>query len=81
MSIQDIPASLHFLSYFKTERTYEDVTARANQLKLKIYTIHRFLLDDLSEQEQGGTCLVIGFAPLRDQDIKEAVSRLAACVG
>ncbi|OLO38054.1 GntR family transcriptional regulator [Alkalihalophilus pseudofirmus] len=81
MAIQDIPAGLHFLAYFKTERTYEDVTSRANQLKLEIYTIHRFLLEGLSEQEQGSICLVIGFASLRDQDIKESVSRLAECVG
>src|SRR5690625_635256 len=42
--IKDIPAGLHFLAKFKTNRSYEDIEYRAKQDELKVYSMIRFML-------------------------------------
>ncbi|AXI10327.1 GntR family transcriptional regulator [Oceanobacillus zhaokaii] len=75
INIQDIPAGLHFLAYFKSAKSYDEIRKAAKQEKLELYTIQRFLLKEdreLSDDIQ----LVIGFANIKPEEIDEAVERL-----
>lgn len=75
ISILDIPAGLHFLAKFDTTKTYEEVRKAAKHEKIELYTIERFLLKGskpCAEKIQ----LVIGFANLKIEEIKETVERL-----
>ncbi|UOQ92290.1 PLP-dependent aminotransferase family protein [Halobacillus shinanisalinarum] len=74
ITIKNIPAGLHFLAEFKTERGYEEIEARAKQEQLEIYTIKRFMLKGVTEYNK--LELVIGFASIQNEDINEAVDRL-----
>ncbi|MBY7144429.1 PLP-dependent aminotransferase family protein [Virgibacillus sp. NKC19-3] len=73
--IKDVPAGLHFLAQFKTEKSYEEIEAKARQEKLEIYTLRRFMLDD-EPAETSTIELVIGFASIGNEEIAEAVDRL-----
>lgn len=76
ITIKDISAGLHFLAYFKTKKTYRDIHEISKKYKLEIYTIKRFLLEDISNQEEKNVCLVIGFASIKYEEIQGAVDRL-----
>ncbi|CDQ38666.1 MULTISPECIES: MocR-like transcriptional regulator GabR [Virgibacillus] len=80
ISIEDIPAGLHFVATFKTEKRYEEVETHAKKEKLEIYSMRRFMLQHQPKQP-GKIKLIIGFANLQDEDIEEAVNRLGKCVG
>lgn len=75
ISIDNIPAGLHFVAHFNTERTYEEVEASAKEEKLEVYSLKRFTLKELQEQK-GVITLVIGFAAIQKEHIKEAVNKL-----
>lgn len=73
--IADIPAGLHFLAHFQTEKSYQEIEERVAKQKLEIYTLRRFMLKkDVDESNQKD--LVIGFANLKEENIPEAVERL-----
>jgi GntR family transcriptional regulator/MocR family aminotransferase len=75
ISIADIPAGLHFLTHFQTDKSYQEIEERAAEQKLEIYTLRRFMLKkDVNESNQKD--LVIGFANLQEENISEAVERL-----
>lgn len=73
--INDVPAGLHFLATFKSQKSYETVIQLAEQKKLEIYTMRHFMLEEssiLSDDIQ----LVIGFANITVEKIPEVVDRL-----
>jgi GntR family transcriptional regulator/MocR family aminotransferase len=73
--IADIPAGLHFLAHFQTDKGYQEIEERVAKQKLEIYTLRRFMLKkDVDESNQKD--LVIGFANLKEENISEAVERL-----
>jgi GntR family transcriptional regulator/MocR family aminotransferase len=73
--IADIPAGLHFLAHFQTDKSYQEIEERVAKQKLEIYTLRRFMLKkDVDESNQKD--LVIGFANLKEENISEAVERL-----
>jgi GntR family transcriptional regulator/MocR family aminotransferase len=73
--IADIPAGLHFLAHFQTEKSYQEIEEQVAKQKLEIYTLRRFMLKrDVDESNQKD--LVIGFANLKEENIPEAVERL-----
>lgn len=73
--IDDIPAGLHFLARFKTNKTYEAIEAAAKKEKLEIYTMRRFMLEG-TFADSGTIDLVLGFANVQEEQIPEAVGRL-----
>lgn len=75
ISIKDIPAGLHFVAQFNTKKTYDEIEQAAKDLKLEIYTMRRFHLKEQSDHTENIE-LVIGFANIKEEDIKEAVARL-----
>ncbi|MFD1361745.1 MocR-like transcriptional regulator GabR [Lentibacillus salinarum] len=75
MHIKDVPAGLHFLAEFNTSKSYKEIDEKAQQEKLEIYTIKRFLLGS-EVRYSTNIQLVIGFASIRQEDIAEAVDRL-----
>src|SRR5690625_7688978 len=42
--IKDIPAGLHFLAKFKTNRSYEDIEYKAKQESLEVYSMRQFMM-------------------------------------
>lgn len=75
LQIDNIPAGLHIFIHIKSNKDYEEIEERARQLRLEIYTMKRFLLTE-NKQKSGLINLVIGFANLPEDKIKEAVNRL-----
>ncbi|AMQ07845.1 PLP-dependent aminotransferase family protein [Sporosarcina psychrophila] len=73
--IKDVPAGLHIFIKFNTNKTYSEIIENAQQEKLEIYTIKRFLLNDELEN-MNNIQLVIGFASIKEEDISDAVERL-----
>ncbi|MHA6261310.1 MocR-like transcriptional regulator GabR [Sporosarcina sp. CAU 1771] len=73
--IEDIPAGLHFLAYFETSKSYDEVEKRAQFEKLEIYSMKRFMLNE-NELVKDRVDLVIGFANINEENITEAVTRL-----
>lgn len=73
--IKDIPAGLHFLAEFKTERTYEEVQQRLTEKKLEAYPLTRFMLEE-QFVDTDNVVLVIGFSCISVDEIPEAVRRL-----
>ena len=80
LDIEDIPAGLHFLAHFQTTRSYEQIEERAEQNKLEIYSIKRFMLKN-SNTVEDKIDLVIGFANINEENIPEAVERLYKVIG
>ncbi|MGJ9386064.1 PLP-dependent aminotransferase family protein [Salipaludibacillus sp. CF4.18] len=74
--IKDVPAGLHFLAHFKTSQKYDDINERANREKLEIYSIERFTFDSKYKDDENSISLVIGFATIKTEEIREAVYRL-----
>ncbi|WP_374723763.1 MocR-like transcriptional regulator GabR [Calidifontibacillus erzurumensis] len=75
IKIEDVPAGLHFLAHFKTDKSYEEIVNLANKEKLEVYTIKRFMYDKPYYQD-GWVSLVIGFANIQANKIAEAIDRL-----
>lgn len=73
--IKDIPAGLHFLAKFKTNRSYEDIEYRAKQEELEVYSMRRFMLK-IQYKEPNFIELVIGFANIRIKEIPESIRKL-----
>lgn len=73
--IEDVPAGLHFLAQFNTNKTYEEIEKRAKQIKLEIYSMKRFMLKS-KYKEKNKIEMVIGFANIKEANISEAVERL-----
>ncbi|QKY68287.1 PLP-dependent aminotransferase family protein [Lentibacillus sp. CBA3610] len=73
--IKDVPAGLHFLATFNAEKSYEKINEKAQEEKLEIYTIKRFMLEG-EVKRSSNIQLVIGFASIKQEDIAEAVDRL-----
>ena len=73
--IEDIPAGLHFLAHFRTDKTYEEIDECTKQEKLEVYTFKRFMLSNQYHQKNF-ISLVIGFANIQVENITEAVNRL-----
>lgn len=75
IEIIDVPAGLHFLAYFNTDKTYNEIMKRAQEKKLEIYTLKRFNFNvqSVNKDEIG---IVIGFANISEEDIVEATNRL-----
>lgn len=77
--IEDIPAGLHFLAYFETSRSYQEIEDRAIKEKLEVYSMKRFMLEE-KEMVENRIELVIGFANINEENIPEAVERLYAII-
>lgn len=75
IQMNDVPAGLHIVAEFKTNKSYEEIEEKAQQEKLEIYTIKRFHLGD-SRPGHGSIQLVIGFASTKLHQLQEAVQRL-----
>ncbi|RYG72011.1 PLP-dependent aminotransferase family protein [Lentibacillus lipolyticus] len=75
VDINDIPAGLHFLAEFNTEKSFEEIYEKVQQEKLEIYTMKRFLLEN-EVRNSNKIQLVIGFASIKREKIAEAVDRL-----
>ncbi|WEG11124.1 PLP-dependent aminotransferase family protein [Pullulanibacillus sp. KACC 23026] len=73
--IADIPAGLHFLADFKTDKNYEEIERRATEEKLEIYTMRRFMLNN-KFKEKKCVSMVLGFANIHEGQMEEAVERL-----
>ncbi|WP_010531859.1 PLP-dependent aminotransferase family protein [Lentibacillus jeotgali] len=78
--INDIPAGLHFLATFHTDKSYNEIMDKAQGEKLEIYTIRRFLLES-EAKKSANIQLVIGFASIKQDQIAEAVERLYRVIG
>lgn len=75
ITINNVPAGLHFLAKFQTNKKYVEVVENARQEKLEIYSIKRFMLRE-RDPEVKSIQLVIGFANIKNEEINEAVERL-----
>lgn len=75
VEIVDIPAGLHFLARFHTEKSYQEIEERAKQLKLEVYSMRRFMLVNVV-QDENCIDLVLGFANISEENIPIAVERL-----
>ncbi|OLS33425.1 PLP-dependent aminotransferase family protein [Bacillus sp. MRMR6] len=75
IKITNVPAGLHFLAEFKTDKGYQEIEERAKKERIEIYTIRRFILEGENETK-GRIQLVLGFASIKSEQIKEAVNRL-----
>ena len=75
IKIKNVPAGLHFIAEFKTDKGYKEIEERAKKEKLEIYSMKRFnLLGNIEEGKK--IILVIGFANIKNEDIPVAVDRL-----
>lgn len=77
--VYDIPAGLHFLIEVSTTKSYEEIEEAAQQQKLELYTLKRFSLNPLP-LIQRNRLLVIGFANIQIEEVKEAIQRLNDCI-
>ncbi|WP_397539989.1 PLP-dependent aminotransferase family protein [Rummeliibacillus pycnus] len=75
INILDVPAGLHFLVKIKTTRDYEEITARAEKARIHFFNIKRFSLSEIQEPADEHS-FIIGFASLKEEEMKEAVQRL-----
>ncbi len=73
ISIVDIPAGLHFIAHFKTEKSYEEIERLARVKRIEIYTLKRFMVFPLAEPRH--MTIIIGFAILNNH-IEETVDKL-----
>lgn len=80
IDIKDIPAGLHFMARFKTDKNYDYIEEKAKEYKLEIYTLKRFSLENESKP-RNHVELILGFANINIDDISEAVKRLSKIIG
>nr|WP_304214882.1 PLP-dependent aminotransferase family protein [Fredinandcohnia onubensis] len=79
IKIEDIPAGLHFLAHFQTDKTYEEIEENAKHEKLEVYSMKRFMLKS-QDHPKNSISLVIGFANILEEKIPEAVDRLSRVI-
>lgn len=79
ITIRDIPAGLHFLAYFKTDKTYSEIKILAKKVNLEIYLLDRFMLTP-NVGESGMVGIIVGFANIKETNINEAIERLSYVV-
>lgn len=77
VTIHDIPAGLHFLAVFKTNKSYAEIKEIAEKQKIEIYLLDRFMTAP-NESSRGQVGVIIGFAKIKNADIEEAVARLSS---
>ncbi|WP_051353056.1 PLP-dependent aminotransferase family protein [Thalassobacillus devorans] len=78
ITIHDIPAGLHFLVEIDTSLSYQDIEEQAKERKIELYTIRRFFLQNINMAETDKKKLIIGFANMKEEKIRESVERLAS---
>lgn len=76
ITINDVPAGLHFTASFKTHKTYSEVEQAAVKNQLDIRTIRHFSVESPIRESNGELLLVIGFSSILFEDIPKAVERL-----
>lgn len=74
IDIVDVPAGLHFIARFSTDRSYDDINARAEAASLELYDIRRFSTDYVADDDAWKE-YVLGFANL-DIDEVESITKL-----
>src|SRR5699024_6746123 len=75
VTIDNIPAGLHFLAKFQTKISYERFERRIKEEKLEVYSMRRFQLKNI-DKKKATIELVLGFANIKEEQIPEAVDRL-----
>ena len=75
LHITNIPAGLHFLVKVETKKSYDQIEVDLQKLKLELYTIRRFLIEDDPDYIQS-RYIIIGFANLKEEQMDEAIVRL-----
>nr|WP_304650466.1 PLP-dependent aminotransferase family protein [Thalassobacillus sp. CUG 92003] len=78
ITIHDIPAGLHFLMEIDTTLSYKDIEERAIEKRVELYTIRRFFLQDFNPDPNRKKKLIIGFANMKENEVRESVKRLAS---
>lgn len=76
VTINDVPAGLHFTASFKTSKSYDEVEAAAKKHQLDVHTIRRFTFESPKREPNKEIVLVIGFSSINFDDISKAVRRL-----
>ncbi|WP_218670132.1 hypothetical protein, partial [Salmonella enterica] len=71
ITIKNIKAGLHFVIYVNSPYTYKQIEERANYFKLELYTLRRFIAEDISQQL--AEVIIIGFANIEDEKMEETV--------
>lgn len=74
ITIKNIKAGLHFVIYVNSPYTYKQIEERANFFKLELYTLRRFIAEDISQQL--AEVIIIGFANIEDEKMEETVEIL-----
>lgn len=72
VNIKDTEAGLHFMIDVKSPFTYEEIEQRAKEAKLELYTINRFIVKALKENN-GVKTLIIGFSKIKIEQLDDAV--------
>ncbi|SUM35215.1 transcriptional regulator [Staphylococcus gallinarum] len=72
VNIKDTEAGLHFMIDVKSPFTYEEIEQRAKEAKLELYTINRFIVKAL-EENNGVKTLIIGFSKIKIEQLDDAV--------
>ena len=72
VNIKDTEAGLHFMIEVKSPFTYEEIEQRAKEAKLELYTINRFVVKAL-EENNGVKTLIIGFSKIKIEQLDDAV--------
>lgn len=75
LNIIDVPAGLHFIIHYNTERSYAEILECAKNESLEIFSLERFYLTHV-EDEDDGRYFILGFASLQLHEIPYAVKKL-----
>ena len=75
VEIADIPAGLHFSVKFKTQKSYDKISASAQKYSLELYDIRRLSTDYVSDDDEWKK-YVLGFASLDTEEIDVIVKIL-----
>ncbi|RZI01258.1 PLP-dependent aminotransferase family protein [Staphylococcus condimenti] len=74
VTIKNVKAGLHFVIYVDSPYTYEQIETRANNYELELYTLDRFMQEDISQQF--AQTIIIGFANVEGEKMNETVEVL-----
>lgn len=72
--IYDTLAGLHFMVRFQTNKSYEEIEQNAETNQLELYTLRRFLIDELSENQDPS--IIVGFGTVKKADIPTIIQLL-----
>lgn len=75
IEIVDVPAGLHFIAKFKTDNSYDDIKARAEERSLELYDIRRFSTGYVANDDAWKE-YVLGFANLDTEEVDRIVKIL-----